>query len=119
MGGDRNYLAVELATDGEREAVMDAVEREGRIRYETTTDGMLIFVGPNQYQPCLDRLQTVVSHLRRGVLVHHADTASVTNGYYLVAEDGAFVIYDELVDGRDESLVFDHFAREYEIHVPF
>lgn len=120
MSADRNYLAVELAPDGERTAVIETLVDGSRMRYQTDHDTSLIFTGPGNHADALERLQTVAADLSRVAFVHYLDTGDYTQGYYYERDDTNSPRLKEVEsvsgDGSDRAAVFDYFAHRYGIH---
>lgn len=119
MGADRNYIGVELSTDGDREAVIDAIEHDSRMHYETDHNGLLVFTGIDYSSP-IGRLETAASHIDRLAYVHNHDSTGIDAGYYYENKDGTLVEVDAVGDcPAMDKWIFDHFAREYGIHSVF
>lgn len=116
MGADRNYLAVGLAADGDRSAVISAIESDSRMHYDTEHDGTLVFDGPGQRRDAVERLESVVQHLDHVAMVHYADTAMVSIGYYLERRGDSLVEVDQISSELAHQSIFDYFAREYGVH---
>lgn len=126
MGADWNWLAVELAEGGDREAVIRAVEADRedddvRMTFDTDQDGMLVFDGPAGYPAAEERLASAAGHVRRAVAVQNWDTAGEDLAIYYEVREGELERVDELrpAQGLPRAASLDHFVRQYGIHGPF